>query len=215
MEILDNFDIKKKSLFLYQGEYMKQLLDYINNYLPNGISESDFEVVKSYFTYKRIRKKQYFLQAGNICSHYGFILKGAMRQYTVDDKGTVFIVQLFIENWWVGDRESYTKSTPSLYHIDAWEDTELILITRNDVTELLNRCPAFAEVVRIMDDRNSVANLKRLTSSISGGAEQRYTDFVSFHPNFLERFPQHIIASYLGITKDTLSRIKRHILEKE
>lgn len=190
---------------------MKQLFDYINSYLPGGISESEFEIVKSYFTSKRLRKRQYFLQEGDICKYYGFILSGAMRQYCVDAKGTMSIVHLFIENWWVGDRESYTTATPSQYNIDAWEDTELMLITRDDVTELLSRSPAFAEVVRIMDDRNSIANQKRLTSSISGGAEQRYADFVSYRPDFLDRFPQHIIASYLGFTKDTLSRIKRQM----
>jgi len=193
---------------------MKQLFDYINNYLPNGISESDFEIVKGYFTHKRLRKRQYFIQDGDICTNYGFILSGAMRQYSVDDNGTEYIVQLFIENWWVGDRESYTTSTPSLYNIDAWEDTELLLISRSDVLELFDRCPAFAEMVRIMDDRNNIANLKRLTSSISAGAEKRYSDFIATHPNFLQRFPQHIIASYLGISKDTLSRIKRQLLEK-
>lgn len=194
---------------------MKQLLDYINRYSTDGISENEFEILKTYFTYKRLRKKQYFLQEGDICKYFGFILSGAMKQYTVDDKGTEFIIQLFIENWWVGDRESYATSNPSIYNIDAWEECELLLITRYDVTELLQRSPAFAEMVRVMDDRNSVANQKRLTSSISAGAEKRYYDFVATHPNFVERFPQHIIASYLGITKDTLSRIKRQSKEKE
>ena len=194
---------------------MKQLFDYINSYSPNGISEKDFEVIKGYFTPKRLRKRQYFLQEGDICKYYGFILSGAMRQYTVDDKGTEYIVQLNIENWWVGDRESYTNATPSKYNIDAWEDTELLLISRPDVLELIDSCPAFAEVVRIMDDRNSIANLKRLTASISSGAEKRYREFADSYPELLERFPQHVIASYLGITKDTLSRIKRQMLQKE
>jgi len=194
---------------------MKQLFDYINSYLPNGISENDFEVVKSYFTYKRLRKRHYFLQEGEICKQYGFIVSGAMRQYTVDDKGTEYIVHLYIENWWVGDRESYTTGTPSAYNIDAWEDTELLLISRPDVLELIQRCPAFAEMVRMMDDRNSIANLKRLTSSISSGAEKRYIDLVAAHTGLPERFPQHMIASYLGITKDTLSRIKRQLLLKK
>lgn len=200
---------------MFQGDHMKQLLDYINRYSTDGISENEFEILKTYFTYKRLRKKQYFLQEGDICKYFGFILSGAMKQYTVDDKGTEFIIQLFIENWWVGDRESYATSNPSIYNIDAWEECELLLITRYDVTELLQRSPAFAEMVRVMDDRNSVANQKRLTSSISAGAEKRYYDFVATHPNFVERFPQHIIASYLGITKDTLSRIKRQSKEKE
>lgn len=193
---------------------MKQLFDYINSYAPNGISEGDFEIIRQYFIPKKVRKKQYFLQEGDICRHFGFILKGAMRQYTVDEKGAEHIVQLGVENWWVGDRESYTMFTPSAYNVDAWEDTELLLISRPDVLELFQRCPAFAETVRIMDDRNNIANQRRITSSISSGAEKRYTDFIACYPAIAERFPQHIIASYLGITKDTLSRIKRQLLQK-
>lgn len=194
---------------------MKQLFDYINSYSPTGISEDDFEIIKRYFTHKRLRKKQYFLQEGDVCKHFGFILKGAMRQYTIDDKGAEHIVQLAVENWWVGDRESYTMSTPSIYNIDAWEDTELLLISRQDVLELFQHCPAFVETVKVMDDRNNIANQRRITSTISASAEKRYTNFISCYPNLLERFPQHTIASYLGITKDTLSRIKRQLLQKD
>ncbi|WP_264538146.1 Crp/Fnr family transcriptional regulator [Flavobacterium sp. N1736] len=194
---------------------MEQLLDYINQHSSSGISEKDFETVKSYFTHKKLRKKQYFLQEGDICRHFGFILKGSMRQYTVDDKGAEHVIQLAIENWWVGDRESYTMSTPSVYNIEAWEDTELLMISRQDVLELFQRCPAFIETVKMMDDRNNIANQRRITSSISASADKRYTDFINCYPNLLERFPQHIIASYLGITKDTLSRIKRQLLQKE
>lgn len=193
---------------------MKQLHDYISRYLPEGMPEKEFKMVASYFTYKRLRKKHYFLQEGDVCKYYGFILKGAMRQYTVDDKGTEYIVQLHIENWWVGDRESYTKGLPSRYNIDAWEETELLLISRAQVIELLEKSPSFAEMVRTMDENNSIANLKRLTSSITGGAEQRYITFVESYPELIERFPQHLIASYLGITKDTLSRVKRQIINR-
>ncbi|AZA85478.1 Crp/Fnr family transcriptional regulator [Chryseobacterium shandongense] len=193
---------------------MKQLFDYINSYLPNGVSEDEFTVIKSYFKHKVLRKRQYFLREGDICRFYGFIVSGSMRQYSVDEYGAEFIVQLFIENWWVGDRESFRTAAPSVYNIDAWEQTELLLITRSDVLELLNRSPAFAEMVRGMDDRNSAATLKRITSSISSGAEKRYSEFVSNYPEFVQRFPQHVIASYLGISKDTLSRIKRQMLNK-
>jgi len=194
---------------------MNQLLDYINKYSENGISENDFEMIKTYFTRKKLRKKQYFLQEGEICKYFGFILKGSMRQYSIDDKGTEHILLLAVENWWIGDRESYTMFTPSAYNIDAWEDTELLIISRDDVLELFQRCPAFAETVRVMDDKNSIANQRRITSSISASAEKRYTDFITCHPNLAERFPQHIVASYLGITKDTLSRVKRQLLHKE
>jgi len=194
---------------------MVQLYNYINRYSQNGISKEDFEIVKGYFLPKKLRKKQYFLEEGEVCRYFGFIVKGAMRQYTVDDKGTEHIVQLSLENWWAGDRESYTMFTPSVYNIDAWEDTELLLVSRSNILELFERCPAISEMLRIMDDKNSVAKEKRIASSISATAERRYGDFITSYPEFVERFPQHIIASYLGMSKDTLSRIKRQLLQKE
>ena len=137
-----------------------------------------------------------------------------MRQYTVDDKGVEHIVRLGVEGWWMGDRESWVMATPSLYNIDAWEDTEMLLINRENALELIKNVPAFCEMTRQLDERNNIANQRRLTSSISAAAEKRYSDFILCYPELRERFPQHIIASYLGITKDTLSRIKRQLLQK-
>jgi CRP-like cAMP-binding protein len=196
-------------------ERTRPLFNYINTYAANGISADDFEHVQPYFQYKKYKKKQCFLQEGEICKYFGFVLKGAMKQYFVNEKGAEHVVQLAIENWWVGDRESYLLLTPTMYSIDAWEDTELLLISRPDVLKLTESCPAFVETVKMMDDRNSMANQRRITSVISGTAEKRYTDFVACYPNLAERFPQHIIASYLGITKDTLSRVKRHLYQKK
>jgi len=193
---------------------MKQLLNYINSNSSSGISEQEFEIVKSYFIHKRLRKKQYFLEEGDICKYFGFILSGAMRQYTVDDKGAEHIVQLAVENWWVGDRESWTMSKPTMYYIDAWEDTELLLMSHENLLELVQRFPAFAETKKTMDDRNNIAGQRRITSAISSSAEKRYLTFLECYPYLAERFPQHIIASYLGIAKDTLSRIKRQLLKE-
>jgi hypothetical protein len=149
-----------------------------------------------------------------VCKYAAFIVKGAMRQYTVDDKGVEHIVHLCIENWWVVDRESWVMLTPSNYYIDAWENTELLLITRASALKLINESPAFNEMIRILDERNNIATQKRITSSISFSAEKRYADFANCHPYFLQRFPQHIIASYLGITKDTLSRVRKLHIKK-
>lgn len=193
---------------------MERLFDYINKYSPGGITAGDFEIFISYFTPKKIRKRQYFLQEGDVCKYFGFIVSGAMRQYYIDDKGAEHIVQLAVENWWVGDRESWTLFTPSIYNIDAWEDTDLLIITRANALELLKKFPAFAETTRVMDDKNNIANQKRITSTISSASEKRYTDFAECYPELLARFPQHLIASYLGITKDTLSRVKRQLLRK-
>jgi CRP-like cAMP-binding protein len=187
----------------------ESLLKYINEHATKPLTDNEVELVKSAFLPKKLRKKQYLLQEGDVCKHFAFIVKGAMRQYSVDDKGIDHIVYLSIENWWVGDRESFVMLTPSVYNIDAWEDSELLLITRADLLNLLSHVPAMAEMARLMDERNSIAMQRRLNASISFSAEKRYGDFANSYPDFIQRFPQHIIASYLGITKETLSRVRK------
>lgn len=187
---------------------------YLNQFSPDPISGEDKQLLQEALVPFKLRKKQYFLQEGERCKNFAFIVKGAMRQYTVDEKGIEHFVRLGVENWWMGDRESWVMQTPSLYNIDAWEDTGMLLIKRPDTLELIKKIPSFLEMTRQLDERNNIANQRRLTSSISGDAEKRYTDFVDCYPELLERYPQHIIASYLGITKDTLSRVKRQLMHR-
>lgn len=193
---------------------MHPLFNYINEYASTAMSKEDFEVFLTSFIYKRLKKKQYLLADGEICKYMAFIVKGAMRKYYIDDKGVEHIVDLYIENWWAGDRESFVLSTPTLYNIDALEDCELLLISREQTLKLCRECPSFNEFVLKLDENNHIATQKRITSSISFNAEKRYEDFVDSHPDFIQRFPQHLIASYLGITKDTLSRVRKKAIRK-
>jgi CRP-like cAMP-binding protein len=188
--------------------------DYLKKYASEPLSEDEKALLKQAFIPFKLRKRQYFLQEGNLCKHFAFIVKGSMRMYSVDDKGIEHAVRLGVEGWWMGDRESWVMLSPSLYNIDALENAELLLINRADTLELIKKIPSFSEMIRQLDERNNIANQRRLTSSISAAAEKRYTDFIECYPELLERFPQHIIASYLGITKDTLSRIRRQLLQK-
>ncbi len=191
---------------------MHPLFQYINKYAI--ISEEDFKDFLSHFTHKKIRKKEYLLEEGEICKHMAFIIKGSMRKYYIDEKGIENIVDLYIENWWAGDRESFVNFTPSVYNIDAWEDCELFLISRENTLKLRDQCRAFNELLLKLDEQNTIATQKRITSTISSTAEKRYADFVEYYPHFIQRFPQHLIASYLGITKDTLSRVRKKMLKK-
>src|SRR5436190_5731073 len=190
------------------------LIKYINSFAITSLTSDEEELIKNTFVYKKIRKKQYLLQEGEVCKYAAFIVKGAMRQYSVDDKGIEHIIRLSIENWWAVDRESYMMLTPSSYNIDAWEDTDALLITKADSLTRLNNIPAFGEMYRTLDQRHAFASQKRLNSAISMTAEQRYSDLEKNYPEFLQRFPQHIIASYLGITKETLSRIRKQAVTK-
>jgi CRP-like cAMP-binding protein len=188
--------------------------NYLKDFSPDPLSELERALIRDALVPFKLRKRQYFLQEGDRCKNFAFIVKGAMRQYMVDEKGVEHIIRVGVENWWMGDRESWVMNAPSLYNIDAWENTEMLLITRASALELIKKVPAFCEMTRQLDERNNIANQRRLTSAISGTAEKRYTDFATCYPDLLERFPQHIIASYLGITKDTLSRVKRNLMQK-
>jgi len=186
---------------------------YVNQHSKYPLTKDEEALITAAFQPKKLRKKQYFLQEGDVCRHTGFVVKGALRQFSVDDKGNEHIVNLFIENYWATDRESMIMLTPSQYNIDAWEDAELLLITRADMLDLMEKIPALVEMIRLMDERNAIATQRRVNSTISNTAEKRYEEFAGNHPQFIQRFPQHVIASYLGITKETLSRIRKQALK--
>lgn len=187
----------------------ENLLHYINRHSTSLLTGEEEALILATFQPKKVRKKQYFLQEGEVCKYVGFIVKGAMRQYSVDSKGVEHIVQLYIENWWASDRESAVMLTPSKYNIDAWEDTDLLIVTKADMVDLMEKIPSFGQMTRLMDERSFIASQRRLNSTISNTAEKRYEEFAANHPQFIQRFPQHLIASFLGITKETLSRIKK------
>ncbi|MES2517964.1 MAG: Crp/Fnr family transcriptional regulator [Bacteroidota bacterium] len=191
----------------------KNLFAYINKHSTSPLTSEEEALIEATFQPKKLRKKQYFLQEGDVCKYTGFIVKGAMRQYSVDDKGSEHIVHLYIENYWATDRESSIMLTPSVYNIDAWEDTEMLIITRAEMLDLMKKIPALVNMIQHMDERNAIANQRRLSSTISNTAEKRYEEFGNNHPQFIQRFPQHIIASYLGITKETLSRIRKQAMK--
>ncbi len=185
---------------------MHPLFYYINKYASTLISEENFNIIISHFIQKKIRKRQYLLQEGEICEYLAFILKGAIRQYYIDEKSAERIVNLYVENWWAGDHESFVYCTPSVYNIDAWEDCEVLLISKEKISELCIEFPVLNELLLILVERSNIDTQKRLLS-ISFSAKKRYMYLVENYPIFINRFPQHIIASYLGITKDTLSRV--------
>jgi CRP-like cAMP-binding protein len=189
----------------------ESLITYINSYASTPLTDSQAELIKNTFAPKKIRKRQYLLQEGEVCKYAAFIVKGAMRQYSVDDKGAEHIVRLLIENWWASDRESYVMLTPSVYNIDAWEDTDVLLVTKADFLNRISSIPAISELARKLDENYAISSQKRLNAIISLPAEKRYSDFTKTYPEFLQRFPQHILASYLGITKETLSRVRKHV----
>lgn len=172
------------------------------------------ENIKSYLTPKKIRKRQYLLQEGDICKALAFVEKGMLREYLVDDAGE-HIIQFAIEGWTIADLMSFLTAEPATFNIDAIEDSELVLIGKGAHEELLLREPKYETYMRLLMTNAYVALQKRLTSFISAPVEDQYTTFTRMYPDIVQRVPQHMIASYMGLTPETLSRVRKKIAGKQ
>ncbi|HEY0731724.1 MAG TPA: Crp/Fnr family transcriptional regulator [Chitinophagaceae bacterium] len=177
-------------------------------------SEADIEILKNELKPKKIRKKQYLLQEGDVCKFMTFVEKGALRSYTVDEKGSEHIIQFAIEGWTISDLYSFLTGEPATYNIDAVEDSELVLISKVAHEKLLATLPKYESYMRIQLTGAYIAMQRRLTSIISLPLEERYTGFTAAYPQLVQRFPQHMIASYMGLTPETLSRVRSKMNRK-
>ena len=186
------------------------LFKYISERTSAHLSAEDKRLLKEYLIPHRLKKKDYLLKEGDVCRYTGFIINGAMRQYSTDERAKEHILNFYVENWLPSNRESFFMGIPSLTSIDAWEDTDLLLLDRQHVA-LINGIAALRELKVYLDEKMAAAYQQRALASISLPADLRYKDIITRYPEFVERFPQHMIASYLGITKETLSRIRRKL----
>jgi CRP-like cAMP-binding protein len=172
------------------------------------ISGEEFSYTKSLFIPKKLRKKQYLLQDGDIAKYTAFVSQGLLRTYTIDEKGAEHILQFAMEGWWMADLYSFLTDEPSVFNMEALEDCELLLINRPSWDLLLAKIPAFERFFRILIQNNLIATQRRLIGTMSETAEEKYVKLLKTYPDCVQRVPQHMIASYLGITRETLSRIR-------
>ncbi len=176
-----------------------------------ALTKEEEALIKTYLTPKKLRKKQYLLQEGDTCKAFAFVEKGALKSYTLDENGNECIIQFGIEGWTISDMYSFLTGEAATYNIDAIEDAELVIITKTAHEELLQQLPKYETYTRINITGAYIAMQKRLTSIISTPVEERYTAFTDKYPDIVKRVPQHMIASYLGLKPETLSRIRRRI----
>jgi len=176
------------------------------------LTEAEKKLSRSFFIPKKLRRKQYLLQEGDVCKYVAFVEKGLLRSFTVDDKGHEHITQFAFEGWWIADQVSFLTGEPSEYNIEALEDCELLLLTKQAEDEMLEKIPKFERYFRILLQNNLIATQKRLASSLSQTAEERYNELISSCPDTLpKRLPQHMLASFLGISPETFSRIRKQM----
>ena len=187
----------------------KSLIDYFNKILLLNDEEKAF--VEEVFKERRVKRRQYILQEGDFCKHNTFVLEGCFKMYFVDDNGKEHNLQFAIENWWIGDIGSFHNEEPSKLYIEAIENSVILQIKKEDQLRLFVDYPKLNRIFRMLAENAMVGLQQRTIQNISSTAEERYLDFLKRYPQFFNRISNVQIASYLGVTPEFLSAIRKKI----
>lgn len=191
---------------------MKELLTHIKK--GTDLTEAEEALLLSKVTQRTYLKGQYILQSGDICKNQTFILTGKVRTFYLDNNGNEHIVAFGIENWWVGDICSFATQTPAEFNTQCLEKTKVVQISHTNMEELYHKIPKLERYFRIII-QSAYGNMsKRLVRNHSMSAKERYLLFINSYPEIAQRVPQYMIASYLGITKEFLSHLRKQIAEE-
>lgn len=178
------------------------------------IDEKEISTLIENCTVKKVKKEEFLLQENQYCNHTFFVEKGLLRQFSIDGKGKEHILSFAPENWFVTDRESAYFNKPSAFYIQALEDSQVVMIDEKFVQLLSNKIPSFSDFNnRLL--HNHIRHLQnRIDLLLGAAAEDRYLEFIKMYPDILLRVPQTMVASYLGITPESLSRVRKELAQK-
>jgi CRP-like cAMP-binding protein len=174
-----------------------------------ALSDADKALITENVKVKKLRKRQYFLQEGDVCKHIGFVTKGALRMFSVNERGHETIVAFNLEKSWIIDHDSFNNSASSQFHIEAMEDTEMLVINCAQLKYMVTSIPAMAMMFNQYQAQQLILAQKRINAALSMTAEERYHDLMHCQPEYAQRFSQNMLACYLGLKPETLSRIRK------
>ncbi|MEO5976895.1 MAG: Crp/Fnr family transcriptional regulator [Chryseolinea sp.] len=173
------------------------------------LDKSETELFLSFLELKKVKRKTVLLKEGQICRASTFIVDGALKGFTFDKAGHEYVINFALKDWWIADMYSLISQRPGVLTIEAIADSEIVVLTKEKQNILYEKVPKFEKFFRVLVENSLVANQQRLINNLTLTAEERYEYFVKKYPFVLECAPLHNIASYLGMTPEFLSKIRR------
>jgi CRP-like cAMP-binding protein len=187
----------------------EKLIDSIQKKVP--LTPDEIEGIKRFFIPKKIRKRQYLLNAGDVAAYTYFVERGLLRSFSIDDNAHEHVVQFASEGWWITDMCSFLAGEEAIYNIEALEDSELLMLNKKSQDEMLEQQPKMEKYFRLLLQNAIIALQRRIVGTLSLSAEEKYKRMMKVYPDILQRAPQQHIASFLGITPETLSRVRKQV----
>jgi CRP-like cAMP-binding protein len=184
----------------------------ILKYIDAGKDELQFFTSK--LERASLKKKEKLITAGEHCRHVAFVNKGCLRSFIYDKDGNEHILQFAIEDHWISDLYSFLSGQPAIYTIEAIENTELLKISVDSLEEVYTHFPKYERFFRLLIQKSYVVTQQRMVSALSENAEEKYLALIERSPMLINRLPQQYLASYLGITPESFSRIKKKLFKK-
>jgi CRP-like cAMP-binding protein len=179
-----------------------------------ALTPEELDGVLGAFAPRHLRKGEFLQRAGEPARHMVFVAKGCLRSYVIDGKGKVHIVRFAPEDWWLADSARVLGGGPSELFIDAIEPSDLLTIDHASHQRILDAFPGYAAGYRVGLQRLVAAMDRRIVRSLSATVQDRYLDFVLTYPTLSRRVPLRMLASYLGMSPETLSRVRRRISKR-
>jgi CRP-like cAMP-binding protein len=171
------------------------------------ITDTEFDYILSHFTTRKFKKHQFVIQPGDKVPNDYFILSGCLKSYFTDNNGKEHILQFGMADWWITDYQAYYNSSLATISIDCIEDSELLCLSFQNREKLCAEIHKVEHFFRKKTNRRNVALQQRILSLLSNDAKEKYEHLLQIYPQLFQKVPKKLIASYLGVTRETLSRL--------
>ena len=181
------------------------LLEHITQHIQ--LTQEETAYFTALLTYKKVKRKQFLLQEGDVNRYACFVTDGCLRSYSIDKNGFEHVLQFAPPGWWIGDMKSFIAQEPATLYIDAIDDSTVLLLLKSDLDKLYQQVPKFEHFFRVLDEKSLATYQHRLINNLSLSARERYENFCQLYPSLIQCLPQKQIAAYIGVTPEFLSKM--------